>query len=185
MRPHRSSKQEGRHVADRSGNDAIVIDALLATRTTPDGVYGRWQMTALLRQGGVPGSRHGKKVRTTVPDPATKPENRSTDLLQRDSTAAAPHQWWVSDFTHCRTWAGCVFVAFVVDVYAQRIIIGWNASTTRTTDLVLTCLRWRCGSASTTATRSPPDNSSVIMAPVAGRAQPVVATPHDNGGVGW
>jgi putative transposase len=51
-----------------------------------------------------------------------------------------PNQRWVADFTYVRTWAGFVFVAFLVDVYAQRIV-GWHAATTRTTELVLICLR--------------------------------------------
>jgi putative transposase len=92
----------------------------------------------LMRDLGRNGVRRGRKLRTTVPDPAAT--NRPTDLLERDFTAPAPNQRWVADFTYCRTWAGWVFVAFVVDVYAQRIV-GWHASTTRTTDLVLTCLR--------------------------------------------
>ena len=140
-------------------SDAVVIDALLATAGTPEGLYGRRKMTALLRRRGVHdgqvshhtvdrlmrhlglnGVRRGKKVRTTVPDPAAKPEDRPSDLLERDFTADAPNERWVADFTYCRTLAGWVFVAFVVDVYAQRIV-GWHASTTRTTDLVLTCLR--------------------------------------------
>ena len=47
---------------------------------------------------------------------------------------------WVADFTYCRTWAGFVYVAFIVDVFAQRIV-GWHAATDRRTDLVLTPLR--------------------------------------------
>jgi putative transposase len=137
-------------------SDAVVIDALLATHDTPEGRYGRRKMTALLRRRGLAVSHHtvdrlmrdlglngvrrGKKVRTTVADPDAKAEDRPSDLLERDFTAAAPNQRWVADFTYVRTWAGWVFVAFVVDVYAQRIV-GWHASTTRTTDLVLTCSR--------------------------------------------
>jgi hypothetical protein len=139
-----------------------VVDALLATRGTPEGLYGRRKMTAhlrrvgrqrqepaleqvsphtvdrLMRDLGLFGVRRGKKLRTTIPDPAAPA--RSPDLLERDFTAAAPNQRWVADFTYVRTWAGFVFVAFLVDVYAQRIV-GWHAATTRTTELVLTCLR--------------------------------------------
>lgn len=62
------------------------------------------------------------------------------DLLDRDFTAPAPNRRWVADFTYCRTWSGVTYVAFVVDVYAQRIV-GWHAATDRRTDLVLTPLR--------------------------------------------
>jgi putative transposase len=155
-RTYRSWKQPGRQIAARTLSDAVVIDALLATADTPEGLYGRRKMTAHLRRGGLQvspltvdrlmrdlgmhGVRRGKKLRTTIPDPAASEKDRPTDLLKRDFTAPAPNQRWVADFTYCRTWAGWVFVAFVVDVYAQRIV-GWHASTTRTTDLVLTCLR--------------------------------------------
>jgi putative transposase len=142
--------------------DAVVVDTLLATRGEPEGLYGRRKMTAhlrrvgrqrhepalamvshhtvdrLMRDLGLSGVRRGKKLRTTVPDPAAPA--RSPDLLERDFTAPAPNQRWVADFTYVRTWAGFVFVAFLVDVYAQRIV-GWHAATTRTTELVLTCLR--------------------------------------------
>jgi putative transposase len=39
-----------------------------------------------------------------------------------------------------RTWAGLVHVAFVVDAFAQRIVV-WHAMTSQVTGLVLTPLR--------------------------------------------
>jgi hypothetical protein len=89
--------------------------------------------------------------------PGRQASEPAADLLERDVTAAEPNQRCFADVTYVRTWAGWVFVAFVVDVYAQRIV-GWHASTTRTTDLVLTCCGWRSGSASMTATPSPRDS---------------------------
>ena len=170
-RTYRSWKQDGRRIADRTVSAAVVIDALLASHDTPEGRYGRRKMTALLRRRGLTVSHHtvdrlmrdlglngvrrGKKVRTTVPDPDAKPGDRPSDLLERDFTAAEPNQRWVAGISYVRTRAGWLFV--VVVVYAQRIV-GWRASTTRTTDLVLTACGWRCGSASTTATPSPSDN---------------------------
>ena len=79
----------------------------------------------------------GKQLRTTIP---AKDGRRAGDLLDRDFTAPAPNTRWVADFTYCRTWAGFVYVAFIVDVFAQRIV-GWHAATDRRTDLVLTPLR--------------------------------------------
>ena len=141
-------------LAARTVSDALVVDALLATRGTPEQLYGRRKMTAhlrrrgltvshhtvdrLMRDLGLQGVRRGKRLRTTVADPAAPA--RPTDLLERDFTAPEPNQRWVADFTYCRTWAGFAFVAFIVDVYAQKII-AWHAATTRTTDLVLTCVR--------------------------------------------
>ena len=142
-----------RPVAARTITDATVISALLATIGTPEGLYGRRKMTHWLRrQGlevafctvdrlmgdlGMSGVRRGKGVRTTIP---AKDGHRAGDLLNRDFTAPAPNTRWVADFTYCRTWAGFVYVAFVVDVFSQRIV-AWQAATDRRTDLVLTPLR--------------------------------------------
>jgi transposase InsO family protein len=76
-------------------------------------------------------------VRTTIP---AKDGRRAGDLLNRDFTACAPNRTWVMDFTYVRTWAGFVYVAFIVDVFAQ-MIVAWNAATTKQTDLVMTPLR--------------------------------------------
>ena len=56
-----------------------------------------------MRDLGLNGVRRGKKVRTTVPDPDAKPEDRPSDLLDQDFTAAEPNQRWVADFTDVRT----------------------------------------------------------------------------------
>ena len=67
-------------------------------------------------------------------------DSTAGDLLNRDFTAAAPNTKWVADFTYVRTWAGFVYVAFVLDCYSQRIL-AWHAATAKTTPLVLTPLR--------------------------------------------
>ncbi|GAP79964.1 mobile element protein [Brachybacterium sp. SW0106-09] len=95
-----------------------------------------------MRALGLEGARRVKKLRTTIADPDGK---RAGDLLNRDFTASAPNRVWVTDFTYIRTWAGFVYVAFVVDVFAQRIV-GWQASASKKVDLVMTPLRialWR------------------------------------------
>jgi putative transposase len=90
-----------------------------------------------MRELGVNGVRRGKGIRTTI---LAKGAQRAGDLLDRDFIPAAPNVRWVADFTYCRTWAGFVYVAFIVDVFAQRIA-GWHAATDKRTDLVLTPLR--------------------------------------------
>lgn len=144
--------------------DAVVIDAILAVRVdehgqaTPESMYGRRKMTALLRrQGlavtkrqvdrlmrdlGINGLVRGKGTRTTITD---RNAARAPDLLDRDFTAPTPNRRWVADFTYVRTWAGFVYVSFVIDCFA-RTIVGWHAATTKTTPLVTTALRmglWR------------------------------------------
>jgi putative transposase len=152
-RTYRSWKQANRPIAPRTVSDAVITYALIGTRGTPEGLYGRRKMThwlrrqghevafctvdRLMRDLGVNGVRRGRGIRTTIP---AKDGCRAGDLLDRDFTAAAPNRRWVADFTYCRTWSGFTYVAFVVDVYAQRIV-GWHAATDRRTDLVLTPLR--------------------------------------------
>jgi hypothetical protein len=143
-RTYRAWKR-GRPVAARTHADAVVMDAIIATAGTPEGLYGRRKMTAHLRRQGYlvsydtvdrlmktlgrNGVRRGKAVRTTIP---AKDGTRAGDLLNRVFTAPAPNRVWVADFTYCRTWAGFVYVAFVVDVFAQRIV-AWHAATDKRT----------------------------------------------------
>ncbi|GIT82218.1 putative transposase for insertion sequence element IS986/IS6110 [Leifsonia sp. LS1] len=155
-RTYRAWKHAGASARDHA--DAVVIDALLATAGTPESMYGRRKMTALLRRRGLAvsarrvdrlmrelgmrGRTRGRGVRTTIPD---KNATRAPDLLDRDFTAAAPNLRWVADFTYVRTWAGFCYVSFVIDCYS-RAIVGWHAATTKTTPLVTTALRmglWR------------------------------------------
>jgi putative transposase len=89
-----------------------------------------------MRELGIAGAVRGKKVITTMPDPAA---TRAPDRLDRDFVAAAPNRCWVADFTHVATWAGVVYVAFVVDTFSRRIV-GWSAATSKETQLVLDAL---------------------------------------------
>ncbi len=164
-RTYRAWKRPAR-IADRTITDAVVEDTIrdLAwtfnettgrRQMTPEGLYGRRKWLALLRrQHGLAGTSRGavdramrtlglqgvvraKRLRTTIPSPDGK---RAGDLLSRDFTAPAPNRVWVTDFTYVRTWAGFVYVAFVVDVFAQRIV-GWHASSSKKVGLVMTPLR--------------------------------------------
>jgi transposase InsO family protein len=81
--------------------------------------------------------QRGKRPRTTIP---AKDGQRAGDLLDRDFTAPGPNRVWVADFTYVRTWVGFCYVAFIVDVFAQKIV-AWHAATAKRTDLVLTPLR--------------------------------------------
>jgi transposase InsO family protein len=163
-RTYREWKSPSRPIAARTLADAGVENAVREAawttgadgvrRLAPEGLYGRRKMTALLRRTSAPqasagavdramralglsGVRRGKAVRTTVPG---KDGSRAGDLLDRNFTAPAPNRVWVSDFTYVRTWAGFSYVAFIVDVFAQKIV-AWHAATTKTTDLVMTPLR--------------------------------------------
>ncbi|SJM44090.1 Mobile element protein [Frigoribacterium sp. JB110] len=156
------------HIAVRTISDAMVVDAIRAAawttelradgttrrRMTPEGLYGRKKMTALIRRTaiadatrgavdramrtlGLSGITRAKRIRTTIPG---KDGNRAGDLLNRDFTAPRPDHTWVMDFTYVRSWAGWVYVAFILDVFSQRIV-AWHAQTTKHTDLVMIPLR--------------------------------------------
>ncbi|WP_214371447.1 IS3 family transposase, partial [Pseudonocardia sp. H11422] len=94
---------------------------------------GRGRVERLMRALGLVGAVRGKTVRTTVSDPDGE---RAADLVKRQFTAGAPNRLWVADFTHVATWAGTVYVAFAIDVFSRRIV-GWRASMSKETDLVL------------------------------------------------
>ena len=91
-----------------------------------------------LMQGlGIQGAvRGGAKCWTTVSDDSL---SRPADLVNREFVADRPNQLWVADITFVATWSGFVYVAFVVDVFARRIV-GWRVSRSLRTDLVLDAL---------------------------------------------
>ncbi|MFH9354804.1 IS3 family transposase [Kitasatospora sp. NPDC017646] len=96
----------------------------------------RCTVERLMRELGITGAVRGKKVITTIADPGAE---RAPDLVDRDFVAGAPNRCWVADFTHIATWAGVVYVAFVVDTFSRRIV-GWSAATSKETRLVLDAL---------------------------------------------
>jgi len=96
----------------------------------------RCTVERLMRRAGLQGIRRGQAVRTTVAgDKSLCP----LDRVQRQFHAARPNQLWVSDFTYVSTWQGWLYVAFVIDVFARRIV-GWRVSTCMKTDFVLDAL---------------------------------------------
>jgi transposase InsO family protein len=96
----------------------------------------RCAVERLMRQRGLRGVVRGKGVRTTVSDgKAPCP----LDRVNRQFGAERPNQLWVSDFTYVSTWQGWLYVAFVIDVFARRIV-GWRVSSSMKTDFVLDAL---------------------------------------------
>lgn len=91
----------------------------------------------LMRQMGLEGATRGKRwTTTTVADPAA---TRSPDLVDRQFTADAPNQLWISDITYVWTARRFVYTAFVIDVFSRRIV-GWRTTDHLRTDLVLDAL---------------------------------------------
>lgn len=96
----------------------------------------RCTVARLMREMGLRGAIRGRRFQTTTADEAAA---RPTDLVDRDFSTTRPNQLWVSDLTYVATWRGFVYVAFVIDAFARRIV-GWRVSTSLRTDLVLDAL---------------------------------------------
>jgi transposase InsO family protein len=98
---------------------------------------GRCRVHRLMRTLGLAGTGRGRAwITTTQADAAVA---GPPDLVDRQFTASRPNQLWVSDFTYVATWRGFVYVAFVIDVFARRIV-GWRVSSSLQTDFVLDAL---------------------------------------------
>jgi putative transposase len=96
----------------------------------------RCTVARLMRTMGLQGVVRGKTVRTTISNAAVP---CPLDRVNRQFKAPHPNALWVSDFTYVATWAGFVYVAFVIDVFARRIV-GWRVSRTAHAGFVLDAL---------------------------------------------
>jgi putative transposase len=97
----------------------------------------RCRVRRLMRAMGLRGAVRGPAWVTTTQSRTDAPA--PADLVERNFTATRPNQRWVSDFTYVATWRGFVYVAFVIDTFARRIV-GWRASASLRTDLALDAL---------------------------------------------
>ncbi|WP_339652141.1 IS3 family transposase [Halopseudomonas pelagia] len=96
----------------------------------------RCTVQRLMRRLGLQGVRRGQIIRTTVPDGKLV---CPLDKVNRQFHASRPNELWVSDFTYVSTWQGWLYVAFVIDVFARRIV-GWRVSNNMKTEFVLDAL---------------------------------------------
>ena len=99
-------------------------------------VTARCTVERLMRTLGLQGVVRGRKCRTTVADESAA---RPLDHVNRQFQASRHNELWVADFTYVATWAGFVYVAFVIDVFARRII-GWRVARSMHAELVLDAL---------------------------------------------
>jgi putative transposase len=97
----------------------------------------RCTVERLMRAMGLRGAVRGRAFRVTTK--ADLEAVRPPDLVQREFRAERPNQLWVADLTYVATWAGFVYVAFVIDVFA-RSIVGWRVSSSLRSDLALDAL---------------------------------------------
>lgn len=96
----------------------------------------RCTVERLMSRMGLHGAMRGKSIKTTVSDPALP---CPLDRVRRQFKADRPNALWVSDFTFVSTWQGFAYVAFIIDVFARRIV-GWRVSSSARTDFVLDAL---------------------------------------------
>ena len=89
-----------------------------------------------MRRMGLQRAQRARWCERPGPDPAAP---CPLDRVNRQFRAERPNQLWVSDFTYVSTWQGWLYVAFVIDVYARRIV-GWRVSSSMQTDFVLDAL---------------------------------------------
>jgi putative transposase len=141
-----------RRPSDRELRDEELKPLIRRVHAANYGVYGarkvwlqlnrngnavaRCTVERLMAEMGLAGARRGKVKRTTIADPAAE---RAHDLALRNFRPLAPDRLWVADITYISAWSGWVYVAFVVDAYARRIL-GWRAGSMMSTQLVLDAL---------------------------------------------
>ena len=149
----RAAERDPPRRSPRAQREASLRDAIQRVWVAHYGVYGarkvwhqlqregirvaRCTVRRLMRDLGLQGAVRGRAWTTTT-EATTGPERRP-DLVERDFGATRPNQLWVSDFTYVATWRGFVYVAFVIDAFARRVV-GWRVSASLRTDFVLDAL---------------------------------------------
>jgi len=149
---HAAQRRDRSRMSARAQRDEVLKVEVKRVFDSNFGVYGVrkvwWQLLRegvavarctverLMREMGLKGVIRGKTVRTTVGD---KTAPCPLDHVNRQFHAPAPNQLWLSDFTYVATWSGFVYVAFVIDAYARRIV-GWRVSRTAHAGFVLDAL---------------------------------------------
>ncbi|EEX08355.1 putative transposase subunit [Ruegeria lacuscaerulensis ITI-1157] len=96
----------------------------------------RCTVARLMKDLGSEGVIRGKKATTTIPD---KSQPCPLGRVNRQFPVPAPDMLWVSNFINVETWQGFVYVAFVIDAFARRIV-GWRVSLTANAGFVLDAL---------------------------------------------
>jgi putative transposase len=149
---HVAGRRDPSRLSARARRDAVLKIEVRRVFQANFGVYGvrkvwrqmkregfdtaRCTVARLMRDLGLQGVIRGKPVRTTVSDKAAP---CPLDLVNRQFRAPRPNALWLSDFTYVSTWQGFVYVAFVIDAYARRIV-GWRVSRSAHAGFVLDAL---------------------------------------------
>jgi transposase InsO family protein len=149
---HAARRTDPARLPARAGRDVVLATDIQRVFDANFGVYGvrkvwrqlgregkkvaRCTVARLMRRMGLQGVVRGREVRTTVSNPAVV---CPLDRVNRQFHAPRPNALWLSDFTYVATWQGFVYVAFVIDAFARRIV-GWRVSRTAHASFVLDAL---------------------------------------------
>ncbi len=149
---HAARRADPGRLPARAKRDAMLTAEIRRVYEANFGVYGvrkvwrqlaregmvvaRCTVARLMRVMGLQGVVRGRKLRTTVPDRGAA---CPLDRVNRQFQPPRPNMLWVSDFTYVATWSGFVYVAFVIDAFARRIV-GWRVSRTAHAGFVLDAL---------------------------------------------
>jgi transposase InsO family protein len=87
----------------------------------PGVAVARCTAERLMRELDITGAVRGKRVITMVPDTSAE---RAPDLVDGDCVAAAPNRCRAADSTHVTTFAGVVYLAFVMDTFPVALRAG-------------------------------------------------------------
>ena len=151
-RLHAARQRDPSLLPDRARRDLVLMEEIERVFETNYSVHGarkvwrqlrregrdvaRCTVERLMRDLGLAGAIRGKPVKTTVSD---KGAACPLDKVNRQFQTPEPNRLWVADFTYVATWAGFVYVAFVIDAFARRIV-GWRVSRTAHASFVLDAL---------------------------------------------
>jgi putative transposase len=149
---HAAQRADPAKGSPRARQDLMLMEQIRRVHAANFGVYGarkvwrqlgregvvvaRCTVERLMRQMGLHGAVRGKETRTTIADKATP---CPADKVNRQFRAPQPDRLWLADFTYVATWQGFVYVAFIIDAFARRIV-GWRASRTAHAGFVLDAL---------------------------------------------
>ena len=149
---HLAKRADPSRLSDRARQDEALRPEILRVFEENWRVYGvrkvwrqlgregfdvaRCTVARLMKSMGIQGIIRGKPHRTTIPD---RKAPSPLDRVNRQFRVPAPDRLWVSDFTYVATWAGFVYMAFVIDAFARRIV-GWRVSRTAHAGFVLDAL---------------------------------------------
>ena len=149
---HKAKQRDPTRRSDREKRDAVLKPEIERVWQENFKVYGarklwlqlnreeidvaRCTVARLMKIIGIQGVKRGRRTITTIAGNAL---DRPRDAVNRDFNASRPNALWVADLTYVATWRGFVYVAFVIDAFARRIV-GWRVSNSLHRDIALDAL---------------------------------------------